>query len=94
MTQTLDTILDKKSKIKVLRLFISRTDGFMASGREIARLAGVTAPSAHAALKELHTLGLLHLRVIGRDHIYQLNTEAPIVSALLAPMFEKETELG
>lgn len=94
MNQTLDSILDKKSKIKVLRLFVSRTGGFMASGRETARLAGITAPSAHAALKELHDQGVMHRRVVGRDHIYQLNPQAPVVSGILAPMFARESALG
>ena len=50
----LDGILDTKSKVKIIRLFISRREDFIASGREIAKLISLTPPAVHTALKELH----------------------------------------
>ena len=47
----LDNILNTGSKVKIIRLFVSRRKDFMASGRQIARLVNITAPAAHAALK-------------------------------------------
>jgi len=38
MNKILDGILNNKTKIKILRLFMSREKGYHPSGREIARL--------------------------------------------------------
>lgn len=86
----LDDILDTKSKVKTIRLFVSRTEDFMASGREIAKLIGLTPPAAHAALKELYNQGILKREIIGRQHIYKINPSSRIVKDILQPAFQKE----
>jgi len=90
----LDDIIDSKVKVKIARLFISRAENFKAPGREIANLIGVSAPAAHAALKELHKHNILFLELIGKQHIYRLNVKNRFVEDILAPIFKKESLLA
>ena len=93
LDKLLDSILNTGSKAKIIRLFVSRKDGFRASGRQIAKLVNVTAPSTHAALKELHNQDILKREIIGRQHIYSLNNNHRVVRQILKPMFQKESSL-
>ena len=90
---TLDSLLNTGSKVKIIRLFVSRKVGFRASGRKIATLANITAPAAHAALKELQNHGLLKREIIGRQHIYRLDDNSVMIKKILKPMFRKESSL-
>lgn len=91
--KTLDDILNTTSKVKILRLFISRSGGFMASGSDVAKLVGLTPPAAHASLKELYDQDILHRDIVGKQHIYRLNTEGRIVNEILKPAFQKERSI-
>ena len=93
LDKTLDNILNTCSKVKIIRLFASKNADFAASGRHIARLANITAPTAHAALKELRNQGILKRNIIGRQHIYRLNDTSKIVKQILKPMFQKENSI-
>lgn len=93
LDKALDSILNTGSKIKIIRLFISRRENYMASGREIARLVNLTAPAAHAALKELYNQDILKQDIIGRGHIYRLNADSRIVKTILEPAFKKEDSI-
>ena len=88
--KSLDNILNTSSKVKVIRLFISRREDFISSGRGVARLTGVTPPAAHVALKDLYNQDILKREIIGREHIYRLNTNNRIVQNILIPAFKKE----
>lgn len=90
---SLDIILDSKAKVKIIRLFISRTDDFRTSGREIAKWIKVSPPTTHTALKELYSQGILKLEIIGKQHIYSLNTKNRMVRDILKPSFKKELSL-
>ena len=57
--KSLDNILNTNSKVRVIRLFISKREDFVATGREIARLIGITAPAVHTALKDLYSQDVL-----------------------------------
>ena len=74
----LDNIVNSKAKIAIIRLLVSKTDDFRASGREIANLVHLSAPAAHAALKELYNQSVLKLDIIGKQHIYSLDHYCPI----------------
>lgn len=89
----LDNILNTGLKVKIVRLFISRREDFMASGREIAKLVNVSAPAAHAALKELYNQDILRMDIVGRQHIYRINMANRIVKNILAPAFKKESSV-
>jgi len=86
----LDDILNTKSKVKIIRLFIARGGEFMASGSDVAKLVGLTPPAAHASLKELYDNDILHRDIVGKQHIYRLNTSGRIVNEILKPAFQKE----
>ncbi len=88
--KSLDNILNTNSKVKIIRLFTSRREDFIGSGREIARLINITPPAAHAALKELYNQDILKREIIGRQHIYRLNSSNRIVQNILIPAFKKE----
>jgi len=91
--KTLDNILNSKSKIAIIRLFVSKTPDFKATGREVAKLISFSAPAAHAALKELFNQGVLKLDNIGKQHIYSVNNDNRIVQKILKPMFKEEVSL-
>jgi len=91
--KSLDDILNSKSKIAIIRLFVSKTADFKASGREIAKLTHFSPPAAHTALKELYNQGILKLDIIGKQHIYALDGENRVVKQILKPMFEKEVSV-
>ena len=92
--KALDNILDMPSKVKILRLFASKREDFIAGGREIARLTGISPPAAHAALKDLHGAGVLRRTISGRQHLYSLNTGNRNVTAIILPAFRKELSTG
>lgn len=86
----LDNILNTKSKVKIIRLFTSRREDFMASGREIAKLVSLTPPAVHATLKELYDQEILKRDIIGKQHIYRMNYRSRLVKDILKPAFKKE----
>ncbi len=86
----LDEILDTRSKVRIIRLFVSRREDFMASGRGVAKLVGITPPAAHTALKELYNQNILRRDLVGAQHIYRINHSSRIVKEMLQPMFRKE----
>jgi len=93
MNNKLDSILDSKSKVKIIRLFTSRTKDFMASGREVARFVKLSPPTAHRALKELLDEHIVERHIIGNQHIYKLNYIHRTVKEILSPAFGKERML-
>lgn len=86
----LDDILDGRSKVRVARLFALRTDDFLASGREVARLTALSPPAAHAALRSLLDARVLGREIVGRQHLYRLNSRARMVRDILRPLFARE----
>ena len=65
---SIDEIINSPCKVAILRVMTSR-QGFKATGRQIAALAGFSVPSTHEALKSLHARNVLELEEIGRQHI-------------------------
>ena len=91
--KTLDNILNSKSKIAIIRLFVSKAVDFKATGREVAKRTCFSAPAAHAALKDLFKQGILKLDNIGKQHIYSLDNDNRITRKILKPMFKEEVSL-
>lgn len=89
----LNIILNTPTKLKILRLFFSHTADFIASGREIGRRVKVSPPAVHAALKDLLSQDVLKIEIIGKQHIYSLNSNSRIVKDILEPSFKKESSL-
>lgn len=90
---SLDGILDSRTKLKIIRLFISRTETFAASGREIAKWTALSPPAAHAALKILLNRKVLKREILGKQHLYSLDHSGRIVRNILIPAFRKEGAL-
>lgn len=91
-TFQIEAIVDSPSKLAILRVFASRR-GFKATGRQIAKLVGYSAPSTHDSLKSLHEHNILKLDIIGKQHIYTLNEEDRIVQKIIRPMFAAERNI-
>jgi len=91
-TFQIEEIVNSPSKVAILRLFTSRKN-FRATGRQIAKLIGYSAPSTHDSLKDLHGRNILKLDIIGKQHIYTLNEEDRIVQKIIRPMFIAESNI-
>jgi len=89
-TFQIEDIVDSPSKLAILRVFSSRR-GLKATGRQIAKLVGYSAPSTHNSLKNLHDRNILKLDIIGKQHIYALNEEDRIVQKIIRPLFAAES---
>ena len=90
---SLDGILDSRTKLKIIRLFVSRTEAYAASGREIAKWTALSPPAAHAALKILLDRKVLKREILGKQHLYSLDHSSRIVRNILVPAFRKEGAL-
>lgn len=91
-TFQIEEIVDSPSKVAILRLFTARKN-FKATGRQIAKLVGYSAPSTHDSLKSLHERNVLKLDIIGKQHIYTLNEDDRIVQKIIRPMFAAESNV-
>lgn len=88
----IEKIIDSPSKLAIMRVFAARK-GLKATGRQIAKLVGYSAPSTHASLKDLYGRNILKLDVIGKQHIYTLNEDDRIVQKIIRPMFAAESNI-
>jgi len=91
-TFQIEEIVDSPSKVAILRLFTARKN-FKATGRQIAKFVGYSAPSTHDSLKSLHERNILKLDIIGKQHIYTLNEDDRIVQKIIRPMFAAESNV-
>ena len=91
-TFQIEKIVDSPSKLAILRVFASRR-GLKATGRQIAKFIGYSAPSTHDSLKNLHERNILKLDIIGKQHIYTLNEDDRIVQKIIRPMFAAESNI-
>lgn len=91
-TFQIEEIINSPSKLAILRVFASRR-GLKATGRQIAKLVGYSAPSTHDSLKDLRDRNILKLDIIGKQHIYALNEQDRIVQKIIRPMFAAESNI-
>lgn len=85
---SLDTVLGTRARLGVLRPLATFPNREF-TGREVARLAGLTAPGAIRALEELERTGLVHGRVIGATHLWSLSSEH-LLTATVRGLFRQE----
>lgn len=84
----LDAVASQGAPFRVLRfLWRSRAEW---SGREVARQAGLSAPSTHQALKRLYARGLVRFRRVSNVHLYQTNQDNRVLQSVIAPYFQAE----
>ncbi len=79
------------AETRVLR-FLWRSRGEW-SGREVARKAGLSAPSCHEALKRLDARGLVLFRRVSNVHLYRINPDSYLVQKAFGPLFQAEEAL-
>lgn len=85
----LNEIFSTYSNIAVARELRHTTNGF--TGREVAKRAGLSAPSAARALAQLESLKIVNRRIGGRDHLFTLNFSNYFVKEIILPILEAES---
>ena len=85
----LDEILRSSTHVRVLRALHGVPVDFRISGREVARRAGVTHPSAAKALHALREQGLVYAERSLRSDEFRLNAEHLLAGAIRA-LFDNE----
>jgi predicted nucleotidyltransferase len=84
----LDEVLSSRSHIRIVRALQDTSQGF--TGREIARLSGLSHRTCLQTLTKLEDLSVIQRQRGGRDHIFRLNRKHIIVSEGLLPLLELE----
>ena len=92
ITSPLDKVLNSEIKLRILRI-LSQTLSEM-SGRQMAKMAGVTPKTAHEVLQDLLREGVLIMRAVGRTHLFRLNEDRAVVQEVLKPLFLSEKTLS
>ncbi len=88
----LDDLFATGSHVRVLRALVELPDGVTVSGRDIARRAAVSQPTAADVLRTLDDQGLLLVGRRPRAAYYRLNPEH-VLAPLLLEMFAQERQI-
>ena len=88
VNRSFDEVFRSWSNVAVLRALQDTASGF--SGREVARVAGMSIRSALQALTSLENLGIVRRQRGGRDHIFTLNRNHYLVEQGIIPVFAIE----
>src|SRR5690606_12812584 len=88
--EALDDALGTTSKVRLLRALLRLPHAV--TGREAARLAGVSQTAARRALDDLVALGILERTIGAGEHRYVLNRDNVLVRQALPPLFAAEDE--
>ena len=88
----LDKILNSEAKVRALRILCQNMTEM--SGRQIAKMVGVTPKTAHEILQGLLREGILAMRPIGKTYLFRLNEERAMVYEVLKPLFLFEKTLS
>ena len=92
LNSPLDKILNNEIKVRILRIFCQNA-GEM-SGRQMAKMVGVTPKTAHEILQDLLREGVLIMRAVGKTHLFRLNEDRAVVHEVLKPLFLMEKTLN
>lgn len=88
----LDYIFSAKSNIKILRVLNERVTGI--SGREAARLSGLSIRAAQSTLANLSSLGLVKIAEGKREYLFSMDREKFLTIELVEKVFEIEREFN
>ncbi len=88
LRRPLDAVFAAPSHLALLRALSETPQG--ASGRELARLAGLSHQASNNALARLKALGLVRRVGRGRTFLYTLNSEHALFTRLLRPLLDGE----
>ena len=92
LNSPLDKILNNAVNVRALRI-LCQTTGEM-SGRQIAKMSGVTPKTAHKILYDLLREGIVVMRTIGKTYLFRLNEDRAVVKDVLKPLFAAENILS
>ena len=90
-TKAFDPILRTQSAIRVLRALDEAPSGYRATGRDIARRAGISHPTATATLEALSREGIVEADRMAHASMYVLNREH-VLAGPLGALFACERE--
>jgi predicted nucleotidyltransferase len=88
INRILDHIFINTSNLAVLRVLDERVTGL--SGRETARLAGISLRAAQLSLNSLEKLKIVNRHYGGREHIFTLNRNNYIAKEIISNIFSAE----
>jgi len=88
---TLDDIWNSRPKTRLLRILHHSGVGF--TGRKLAELSGYSHTQTMSVLADLENQGLVRMMRAGNAYIFTINRDNAIVSGVLVPAFEFESEL-
>lgn len=88
----LDYIFSAKSNLKILRVLNERVTGI--SGREAARLSGLSLRAAQSTLANLSSLGLVKIAEGKREYLFSMDREKFLTIELVEKVFEIEREFN
>ncbi len=91
LNNPLDKILNSEVKVRVLRILCCAESEV--SGRQMAKMAGVTPKTAHEILQDLLREGVLVMRAVGNTYLFRLHDDRAIVLESLKPLFASENAL-
>jgi len=84
----LDNALGSTSKVRLLRLLLEQNR--TVSGREAARLTGMSQTAIRRAIKELSLSGLIHQESAGVQFLCSANRDHLLIAEILGPLFAAE----
>ena len=88
---TFNEIFSSQSNIAVIREISKVQTGL--SGREIAKLVGISPPTCLSILTQLENLSIVKRQRGGRDHLFTLNREHIIVKEIILNLISFEDKL-
>jgi predicted nucleotidyltransferase len=88
----LDRFLGSSAQLAVLRAICALPSGYAATGREIARRAGISHPQEIRVLSDLTEEGFVQRQRVGRADTYRLNT-LHVLADLICDLFVREKSI-
>ncbi|MFA5804363.1 MAG: nucleotidyltransferase domain-containing protein [Melioribacteraceae bacterium] len=92
INKVLDEVFSRWSNLAVLRAL--NKYGIGISGREVARIAGITVKNCFNALTDFENLGIVNRVRGGRDHLFTLNRDHFLVKEGIIPLFDVEDKFA
>lgn len=90
INKVLSEVFSARSNMEVLRVLENYINGI--SGREVARLSGLSPKTTISSLTLLESLGVINIIRGGREHIFSFNRKNYIVNEIILPMLKREAD--
>lgn len=90
INNVLNHLFSSPAAVSVLRELALRAKG--ASGRELARVSGLTPQAAHNTLSKLEGLNVVHREHLGNAHYFIINRKHFLTKNIVETIFQSEQE--